>query len=133
RLSRDFGTRHSPGFSQFLTAQGRTSGFAFTLGAPLLMRISLLKRGRAWVMVGLWVAGVKKQAKLLLDFIGPASLRHPMSIADHIRDKLTAEFTPNLLDVQDDSARHAGHSGATRDDGSHGETHFTVRIVSEKF
>jgi BolA protein len=79
------------------------------------------------------VAGLKKQAKLLLDFISPASLRHPMTVADHIRDKLTAEFAPSLLQVQDDSARHAGHSGATRDDGSHGETHFTVRIVSEKF
>ena len=36
-----------------------------------------------------------------------------------------------VLVVQDDSASHAGHSGATRDDGSRGETHFTVRIVSE--
>jgi BolA protein len=81
----------------------------------------------------LWVAEGKKQAKLLLDFAGPASLRHRMTIADRIRDKLAAEFSPGLLDVQDDSARHAGHSGATRADGSRGETHFTVRIVSEKF
>ncbi|HEY4274350.1 MAG TPA: BolA family protein [Rhizomicrobium sp.] len=56
-----------------------------------------------------------------------------MSVADRIHDKLVAEFSPSLLQVQDDSARHAGHSGATRDDGSHGETHFSVRIVSEKF
>jgi BolA family transcriptional regulator, general stress-responsive regulator len=56
-----------------------------------------------------------------------------MRVADAIRDKLTAEFKPSMLVVQDDSARHAGHSGATRDDGSQGETHFTVRIVSEKF
>jgi BolA protein len=79
------------------------------------------------------VAGGKKQAKLSLDFSGLASLRHPMSVADRIHDKLVAEFSPSLLQVQDDSARHAGHSGATRDDGSHGETHFSVRIVSEKF
>ena len=56
-----------------------------------------------------------------------------MSIADTIRDKLTAAFAPNMLVVQDDSASHAGHSGATRGDGSQGETHFTVRIVSEHF
>lgn len=56
-----------------------------------------------------------------------------MRVADIIRDKLTAAFQPSMLVIQDDSARHAGHSGATRDDGSQGETHFTVRIVSEKF
>jgi len=56
-----------------------------------------------------------------------------MSVADTIRDKLNAAFAPIALAVQDDSANHTGHSGATRDDGSRGETHFTVRIVSEKF
>ena len=56
-----------------------------------------------------------------------------MRVADAIRDKLTRAFTPSVLIVNDDSARHSGHSGATRDDGSQGETHFSVRIVSEKF
>lgn len=56
-----------------------------------------------------------------------------MSAADSIRDKLTAAFAPSLLVIHDDSANHAGHSGATREDGSRGETHFSVRIVSEKF
>ena len=56
-----------------------------------------------------------------------------MSVADAIRDKLTAAFAPSALVVEDDSASHAGHSGATRDDGSRGETHFSVRIVSETF
>ena len=54
-------------------------------------------------------------------------------MADTIREKLTIALTPSMLVIQDDSARHAGHSGATRADGSQGETHFTVRIVSEKF
>jgi BolA protein len=81
----------------------------------------------------LWVGSGKKQANLLLDFAAMALPRHRMSVADAIRDKLTTAFAPSVLIVQDDSARHAGHSGATRDDGSHGETHFTVRIVSEKF
>lgn len=56
-----------------------------------------------------------------------------MTVSDAIRAKLTAAFAPAVLEVQDESARHAGHSGATRDDGSHGETHFHVRIVSDAF
>ena len=56
-----------------------------------------------------------------------------MRIADTMTQKLRHAFSPSELLVQDDSARHAGHSGATRDDGSRGETHFTVKIVSEKF
>ena len=56
-----------------------------------------------------------------------------MRVADSIHSKLTAAFAPSTLVVHDDSANHAGHAGATRDDGSHGETHFTVRIVAEQF
>ncbi len=56
-----------------------------------------------------------------------------MRVADTIRDKLSSAFAPSEISVTDDSHRHAGHSGATREDGSQGETHFTVRIVSEKF
>jgi len=42
---------------------------------------------------------------------------------------LTQVFSPELLEISDDSARHAGHSGASPE----GETHFTVRIISRKF
>ena len=56
-----------------------------------------------------------------------------MQVADSIRDKLTASFAPVALDVVDESHRHAGHAGATRDDGSQGETHFHVRLVSASF
>lgn len=56
-----------------------------------------------------------------------------MSVADTIRNKLTSSFAPSEISVTDDSHRHAGHSGATRADGGQGETHFSVRIVSEKF
>ena len=52
-----------------------------------------------------------------------------MSRADRIRYALTAAFAPTVLDVEDDSGRHAGHSGAS----AAGETHFNVKIVSEKF
>jgi len=51
------------------------------------------------------------------------------AIFDAIRDKLTAEFAPTRLEIEDDSARHAGHSGATPG----GESHFNVTIESESF
>ena len=47
-----------------------------------------------------------------------------------MRDKLTRAFRPEVLEVVDDSARHAGHAGAA---GGRGETHFNVRIVSAAF
>jgi len=46
-----------------------------------------------------------------------------MSIESEIRSRLTAEFQPVQLEVVNDSAKHAGHSG---DDGT-GESHFAVR------
>jgi len=45
-----------------------------------------------------------------------------------IRELLQAAFAPTVLEVRDDSHRHAGHAGA-RD----GRGHFDVRIVSEAF
>ena len=56
-----------------------------------------------------------------------------MTVASSMREKLTAVFAPSVLEIQDESARHAGHAGATRDDGSRGETHFHVRLVSTAF
>ncbi len=44
-----------------------------------------------------------------------------------IRERLSAAFTPDLLEIEDDSWRHAGHAGA-RDGG-----HFSVRITSAAF
>lgn len=45
-----------------------------------------------------------------------------------IRRALESAFAPSLLEVRDDSHRHAGHAGA-RD----GRGHFDVHIVSEAF
>ena len=45
-----------------------------------------------------------------------------------IRARLEAAFEPSLLEVVDESHRHAGHAGA-RD----GRGHFAVRIVSDRF
>jgi BolA protein len=50
-------------------------------------------------------------------------------IGTSIEAKLDAAFSPLELSVDDESARHAGHSGAREG----GESHFRVRIVSEKF
>ena len=56
-----------------------------------------------------------------------------MRVTDSIRLKLTAAFAPQSLEVVDESHRHAGHAGATRVDGSQGETHFHVHLVSAAF
>jgi BolA protein len=50
-------------------------------------------------------------------------------IADTISEKLTAGLAPTNLVVEDDSARHAGHSGARPG----GESHFNVTIESAAF
>lgn len=45
-----------------------------------------------------------------------------------IRELLTAALAPQLLVVNDDSHKHAGHAGARG-----GQGHFSVDIVSEAF
>ncbi|MEJ0025587.1 MAG: BolA family protein [Rhizomicrobium sp.] len=50
-------------------------------------------------------------------------------MADTIRQKLEAAFAPAELVVEDDSHKHAGHSGARPG----GETHYSVRIVAQVF
>lgn len=52
-----------------------------------------------------------------------------MSVADTLRQKLTAALAPTRLDIVDDSNRHHGHSGAHPS----GESHFNVEIVSAAF
>ena len=47
---------------------------------------------------------------------------------DRIRASLSAAFAPQILDIEDESQRHAGHAGA-RD----GRGHFRVRIVAAAF
>lgn len=68
-----------------------------------------------------------------------------MHFYDRIHKKLTDSFSPVFLDIQDDSARHAGHAhrmvpmGARPDEiqtpegAETGETHFKVTIVSAEF
>jgi BolA protein len=51
------------------------------------------------------------------------------SVAEKIHTQLSEAFAPASLQVIDDSAKHAGHAGARAE----GESHFTVKIVSDKF
>ncbi|GAA5183225.1 BolA family transcriptional regulator [Niveibacterium umoris] len=48
-------------------------------------------------------------------------------LLDEIRTRLAA-LAPQVLELQDDSARHAGHAGAAGGGG-----HFNLRIVSNAF
>lgn len=50
-------------------------------------------------------------------------------VGQRITGKLTSTFDPVDLRVIDDSARHAGHSGARPE----GETHFKVVITAQAF
>jgi BolA family transcriptional regulator, general stress-responsive regulator len=52
-----------------------------------------------------------------------------MRVAQIIETKLAQALHPTSLKVLDDSARHAGHTGAP--DG--GQSHFKVEIVSAEF
>lgn len=51
------------------------------------------------------------------------------AVSDAITNRLQEAFNPERLEVVDDSARHAGHAGAS----PRGESHFNVVIVSDAF
>ncbi len=52
-----------------------------------------------------------------------------MTYKERIENKLRARFAPEILEVRDDSAKHAGHVGARPE----GETHFFVHIKAGAF
>ena len=51
------------------------------------------------------------------------------AVAETIRRKLEAAFSPTRLELVDDSDRHHGHAGHS---GS-GESHFNLRIEAQAF
>jgi BolA protein len=51
------------------------------------------------------------------------------SRADRLRAILTQAFAPTVLEIEDDSARHAGHAGAQ----AGGQSHYSVLLVSAAF
>jgi BolA protein len=62
---------------------------------------------------------------LNLDALPPLSPWQPL-----IQEVLQERFDPGFLEVLDESAHHAGHSGASE---SGMNSHFRVRIASDKF
>ncbi len=52
-----------------------------------------------------------------------------MTRAARLEDLLRHAFNPDLLEIRDESARHAGHAGSRPE----GETHFHIRISSQAF
>ena len=52
-----------------------------------------------------------------------------MRVAEIINQKLTKSLSPTILEINDDSHKHAGHAGARPE----GESHFSVTIVSKDF
>lgn len=55
-------------------------------------------------------------------------------IAAIMREKLTKAFQPTLLELEDDSARHAGHHHeGGMDARPGGESHFNLTLVSAGF
>jgi BolA protein len=51
------------------------------------------------------------------------------TVAARMKAKLESRFSPELLEIVDDSDRHKGHSGSSEA----GETHFSVTITSSAF
>ena len=56
-------------------------------------------------------------------------MRTSMATRDVITEKLNTAFTPQSVEVVDESHQHAGHAGHRPG----GETHFRVYIVAEAF
>jgi BolA protein len=56
-------------------------------------------------------------------------MNHSRPVQERLRRKFEAAFAPVELVIEDESARHAGHSGSRQG----GESHFKVRIVSTTF
>lgn len=52
-----------------------------------------------------------------------------MKTIDILKEKLNHAFSPSLLEVEDDSLRHAGH----REAGNSTESHFNVILVASCF
>ena len=56
----------------------------------------------------------------------------PLSRSERMRACITTRFAPQLMEVVDESALHAGHAGL-RESGATGETHYAMTVVSEGF
>ncbi|KAA1077151.1 hypothetical protein PGT21_007544 [Puccinia graminis f. sp. tritici] len=50
-----------------------------------------------------------------------------------MREKLTAQLNPVVLDIANDSHLHRHHAAMKSIGGGSGETHFSVKVVSDRF
>ena len=57
------------------------------------------------------------------------SIEMQQNRAARMQAALAAAFTPERLEINDDSAQHAGHAGA----GPGGQTHYSVYLVAPAF
>ncbi len=57
------------------------------------------------------------------------SVSSSITRAERLQALLTHAFSPELLRVQDDSAKHAGHAGAQPG----GQTHYSILMVAAAF
>jgi BolA family transcriptional regulator, general stress-responsive regulator len=55
--------------------------------------------------------------------------KNPLSRASRMKNLLKTQFAPAMLELVDESSRHAGHAGAAPG----GETHFHLKLVSTVF
>jgi BolA family transcriptional regulator, general stress-responsive regulator len=52
-----------------------------------------------------------------------------MRVEEQITKKLRQAFAPEMLEIVNDSHRHAGHAGSP----GTGESHFSIKVVSRSF
>lgn len=52
---------------------------------------------------------------------------------DRLRTAMEQGFTPERLEIEDESARHAGHAGVREAGAAGGETHYAMLLVSPVF
>ena len=56
-------------------------------------------------------------------------MTHMTNRVARIETALRDHLSPTILQIEDDSAKHAGHAGAR----AGGETHYSVLVVSDRF
>lgn len=58
------------------------------------------------------------------------------TMSDRIKAKLQAAFSPESIEIKDESDKHAGHAHVVTRHGTadhSGETHFHVKVIAEAF
>ena len=76
-----------------------------------------------------WAVKKAEFAAATPGFDQDAYTRDWVALDERIRAALLAALAPAVVEIVDDSARHAGHAGARPG----GETHYTVLAVSPRF